>query len=179
MRGRAVAAGVVVIVLVVIAFVQPTPGTVLASSPLLGRPAPPLTGPILAGPPLVQSSLRGRFVVVNFFASWCVDCRIEAPQLSLFHAQHKSGRTVRMVMVAFADKPNTARAFLASTGATWTSLEDPQGQNTLYWGVRAPPETFVVAPNGIVVAKFVGPVTADALDAVLAGGPRRSAQGAG
>lgn len=164
-------AGVLLLGLVAVAVAfaaQPSPGAAQASSPLLGKKAPPLSGPYLAGAHLNPSQFQGEWVVVNFFASWCVDCRIEAPALDRFAAQHPPGSRVAMVMVAYADPAQAAAGFLRLNGG-WPAIEDPAGQIALDWGVREPPETFVVAPDRRVVARFIGPVRASQLDAVLAG----------
>lgn len=157
--------GAMVVATAVIFSLQPSPGAQQAATPLLGRAAPPLAGPQLWGPPLPATP--GRWEVVNFFASWCVDCRIEAAALNRFAAT----RAASVVMVAFADPPGAARSFLSLTGSTATAIADPKGQVALAWGVREPPETFVVAPSGKVVARFVGPVRAAQLEAVVASRP--------
>ena len=171
MTALRIGAGALLAALVGVAVVfaaQPSPGAVQASSPLLGKKAPPLSGPYLAGAHLQASQLKGEWVVVNFFASWCVDCRIEAAALDRFAAQHPQGSGVQMVMVAYADPPQAAAGFLRLNGG-WPAIEDPGGQIALDWGVREPPETFVVAPDDRVVARFIGPVRASQLDSVLAG----------
>ncbi len=122
-------------------------------SPLLYRQAPALQGQSLAGSgPISLASFRGRFVLVNYFASWCTSCAAEMPQLAKLA---RSG-TVAVLGVDYDDQASSARSFLARYGAAYPVIEDPTGQNSVRWGVSAPPESFLVAPDGVVIAKIVG-----------------------
>jgi cytochrome c biogenesis protein CcmG/thiol:disulfide interchange protein DsbE len=80
-----------------------------------------------------------------------------------------------MLSVVFDDTAPAARTYQATLGATWPTLADPDGRLALTFGVRAPPSTFVVAPDGRVVAYLVAPVTASDLDQIIA---RAKASGA-
>ena len=68
----------------------------------------------------------------------------------------------------FDDSASSARSFMRSTGATWPAVVDGGGQIALDYGVRGPPETFIVSPGGTVVAHFDGPMTNASLDYWLA-----------
>jgi cytochrome c biogenesis protein CcmG/thiol:disulfide interchange protein DsbE len=137
-----------------------------ARSPLLGQPAPPITGTsVVDGTHVDLSSLRGRFVVVNFFASWCVPCQDEQPQLVKWAGESPSHA---IVGVLFSDTPGPAKAFLAANAGTWPALADPGGQLALNYGVRGPPESYLLDPQGVVLAKFVGEVSAAGLDRLVA-----------
>ncbi|MGH9101654.1 MAG: redoxin family protein [Acidimicrobiales bacterium] len=163
------ALGVGVVALGLVLALQPSQGTVEAATPLLGRESPPLSGPSLGGSAVSPAGLRDRWLVVSFFASWCVDCQVEAPQLETFQAQEAPG--ARIVMVdGFGDSASAARSFLRRSHEDWSAIADPGGATALAWGVRAPPETFVVNPHGTVVAKFVGPVESAQLERVMLGG---------
>ena len=137
-----------------------------ARSPLLGLPAPAITGTsIVDGAHVDLSSLRGRFVVVNFFASWCVPCQDEQPQLVKWAGESPSHA---IVGVLFSDTPGPAKAFLAANAGSWPALADPDGQLALNYGVRGPPESYLLDPQGVVLAKFVGEVSAAGLDRLVA-----------
>ncbi len=107
-------AGAVLLVLVVVGIVlatrTPQEATAVQST-LLGRQAPGFTGTDLAtGARVSLSSLRGHYVVVNFFASWCIPCQEEAPDLSRFHFEQTHATDgADMVSVVFHDTTSTAR----------------------------------------------------------------------
>lgn len=164
--GMAVLAVVVVTFAVVLAL-QPSQGAVEARTPLLEHSAPSISGPHLSGPPL--GTWRKGWTVVNFFASWCSDCSLEASQLRRFN-QQMAPSGVRTVMVSYDDTASAAKSFLKQTGASWTAMSDPSGSTALAWGVTGPPETFVISPGGLVVAKFVGPINAGQLVDVIFSG---------
>jgi thiol-disulfide isomerase/thioredoxin len=110
----------------------------------------------------------GTFVVLNFFAPWCEPCQAEGPELVHFAFEHQQAGDAKMVSVVFDDSASDARSYQATLGATWPTLADPQGTIALSYGVRAPPSTFLIAPDGRVVAYIVAPVTAADLDGLIA-----------
>lgn len=139
-----------------------------ADSPLLGKVAPSLAGKTLEGESFDLTSLRGRFVVVNFFASWCQPCRVEAPELRRWAQRHQAAGDAELVNVLFQDTPEAARAFFADYGGvTWPVLAVDTDTIGLDWGVAKVPETFVVNPDGVVVAKTIATVTEADLDGLL------------
>lgn len=159
---------VMAVVIGVLATRRPA-AVVEADTPLLGKPAPQISGRSLEGTEVNLASLRGRFVVVNFFASWCEPCAEEAPHLVAWAYAHKSGpNAVSLIGVPFDDPPSAVLGFMRSTGAFWPVVPDPSGKLALEYGVRGPPETFVIAPDGRVIAHYDGPVTGRQLDSLLA-----------
>ena len=138
-------------------------------SPLLGHRAPNFHGADLTtGAPVSLASLRGHYVVINFFASWCTPCQQEAPDLSRFHYQQThSADGAEMVSVVFHDTTSTARSFLRQNGDLWPAVSDPGGTIAENYGVTAPPTTFVVNPAGRVTAVLEGPATQKNLDTFL------------
>jgi len=139
-------------------------------SPLLGKPAPDIVGPTVTSSDGAQYKLsdrRGRFVVVNFFATWCAPCQQEHPELVSFARRHLQAGDAEVVSVVFGDNDNDVKKFFQENGGEWSVVSDPQGQIALDYGVTGIPESFVIDPNGFVVSKITGGVTSEGLDAIL------------
>jgi cytochrome c biogenesis protein CcmG/thiol:disulfide interchange protein DsbE len=137
-------------------------------SPLVGTPAPPVRGLTVDGTAFTLARPPGTYVVLNFFASWCPPCQTEGPELVRFAFEHQQAGDARLVSVVFDDRASDARSYQATLGATWPTVADPRGVIALSYGVRAPPSTFLIAPDGRVVAYIVAPVTAADLDGLIA-----------
>lgn len=166
----AIGIALVAIALVAVLATAPPSAETVASSPLIGHQAPPIEGVDLAGHFVSLSGLRGSYVLVNFYASWCPPCRTESPQLVQFAYGHPAGQRVAVLGVVFADTAANAAAFEREVGATWPSLTDPGGKAAIAYGVNGPPQSFLVAPDGTVVARILGGVTASgpsSLDALV------------
>ncbi|TQM09882.1 TlpA family protein disulfide reductase [Pseudonocardia kunmingensis] len=148
----------------------------LVDSPLIGQPAPDVVLPELEGPEEVSlAALRGRIVVVNFWASWCVACREEHAALLAAAKQYRDAE-VTVVGIDYQDGTASAAAFLDELGRggdNYLYASDVGSRAALEFGLFGVPETFVLDRSGTVVAKITGPSTypllAGALDAVLAG----------
>ena len=152
----------------------------LVDSPLLGKPAPAATLPDLdGGGDLTLASLRGRVVVVNFWASWCVPCRTEHPELVAAAAAYR-GAGVTFVGVNYQDQRSSALRFLddLGRGRGYRYVTDPGSRAALDFGVFGVPETYFLDRSGVVAAKITGPSTlpllARTLDDILAGRAPRS-----
>ncbi|HEY5251485.1 MAG TPA: TlpA disulfide reductase family protein [Acidimicrobiales bacterium] len=159
---------VVLAALLVLLATRPPSAATEVYTPLLGKPAPALSGTTLSGGHFQLTAYRGRWVVVNFFASWCPPCQDEEPDLVAFAFQHRSPGDPALIGVVYDDTTSSARSFEHSAGATWPTLVDPGGQIALRYGVRGPPETFLISPQGIVVAHLDSAVNATDLDQQIA-----------
>jgi cytochrome c biogenesis protein CcmG/thiol:disulfide interchange protein DsbE len=136
-------------------------------SPLIGKPAPAFTLPLLGAPDrqLSAQELKGQVWVLNVWASWCVPCRQEHP---LITELAKSGG-VPVYGLNYKDKPTDASAWLAKLGDPYAAtLSDRDGLVGIDYGVYGVPETFVIDRQGVIRLKHIGPVTPEAMrDKVL------------
>ena len=137
-------------------------------SPLLGQVAPTIEGPTIDGGKVSAGEHRGRWVVLNFFASWCTPCLQEHPQLNAFDLAHRAKGDAVLISVTFDDSAEDARAFFEERGGDWPVIDDPDNSIGVAFGVAQVPETFVISPDGVVVQRFAGPVTRQAIDDVIA-----------
>ena len=139
-----------------------------ADSPLVGRVAPPIEGVTIDGSTFDLDDARGQWVVVNFFATWCVPCRTEHPQLVEFASRHAVSGDAQVVSIAFDDQPDEVAGFFADQGGDWPVLVEGTGRTALDYGVSGVPESYLVAPSGVVATKIIGGVTADGIDRIIA-----------
>ncbi len=148
-RGLAVAALVVAVVVVI----EVASGG--GKSPD-GRPAPPLPQQALRPPGTDLAQLRGKPALVDFFASWCVPCHEEAPTLQ--ELSRSLGAKATVVAVDWDDADGPARAFVRKYGWKFPVLTDTDGSVGESYGVDIGlPTSFVLDPQGRIVAKFEGP----------------------
>ncbi len=128
-------------------------------SPLLDRPAAAFTVTTFAGSPLSLESLRGKVVMLNFWASWCRPaCYEEAPALERTWREYKD-KGVVVVGIDIQDRDEAARAFLAEFGHSFPNAPDPAGRIAVDYGVYGVPETFFIDRKGRVRFKQVGALT--------------------
>lgn len=137
-------------------------------SPLPGTPAPFFTLPTMESVDTVDlAALRGDVVVLNFWASWCVPCRIEHADLVQAAAMFQP-RGVHFLGILYQDRIPSAQAFLRELGGTnYPTLLDDATRTGISYGVTGVPETFVIGRDGVVVWKYNGPVTAAQLASVI------------
>ncbi len=162
------AIGVAAIAFVAVLATRPSAQTALANSPLLGKPAPAIQGTALDGTAVALEQYRGKFVLVNFVASWCVPCRQEHPELVKFSQRHMAAGDAQILGVIFDDTLPNVRRFFEELGGNWPVAADPDGQIALDYGVRGPPESFLIDPRGFVISKTIGQSTADGIDRLIA-----------
>lgn len=131
---------------------------------VLGRPAPDVVVQSFEGTQVSLAGLRGRPVVLNFWASWCQPCRQEEGPLK--DAAQRWVGTVAFLGVNIQDSESSARAYLTRARYPYPVGPPVSGVPPAY-GVKAPPETFFIDANGIVVARFLGPLDSALIDRYL------------
>jgi cytochrome c biogenesis protein CcmG/thiol:disulfide interchange protein DsbE len=137
-------------------------------SPLVGKPLPTLSGTTLAGDALSTDDLLGTPLVVNLWASWCIPACVDEQPVLMAAVRAHAGE-LALVGVLYQDTAADARDFLLRYGdGGWPQLLDATGRMAVDLGVTGPPETFFVDADGVVVAKHVGPLTAELMDSYLA-----------
>ncbi len=126
-------------------------------SALIGTKAPTLNLPPLEGanlPALTDSAIKGKLTLVNVFASWCIPCREEHPILKELAKDSR----LNVVAINYKDKNDNAVRFLGELGNPFAAIGvDPKGQAAIDWGVYGIPESYLVAPDGTILYKRVGP----------------------
>jgi len=118
---------------------------------------------------------KGRWVLVNFWASWCTPCRAEAPALEEFQRQH-GGPRFTVLGIDSQDLSGDAKAFVERYGLSYPQLRDGNGDNADEYGTTGVPENFLVDPKGKVRLVVPGPIGEEKLSGEVApllpgGGP--------
>ncbi len=135
-------------------------------SPLIDKPAPDFSLPLLSDPNTVRSpkDLLGHPWIMNIWASWCAACRIEHPLFNQLAAQ----TDIMLVGMNYKDENPAAEQWLAQMGNPYQQIiVDAKGSAGLDWGVYGVPETFLIDAEGIIRYKHVGPITADTVRDII------------
>lgn len=138
-------------------------------SPLPGRPAPEFALPVMDAPgdTVRLAELRGDVVVVNFWASWCLECRHEHSDLSLAATRYASDG-VHFYGILYNDTPANGRAWIREMGGqTYPALLDEGSRTAIGYGLYGVPETFIIDREGTVVHKQIGPITLARLTSII------------
>ncbi|UCC47494.1 MAG: TlpA family protein disulfide reductase [Gemmatimonadota bacterium] len=130
----------------------------LVESPLPGRAAFDFVAPTLDGDTLSLSDLRGKVVVLNFWASWCIACIDEHANFTEAERRYADD-DFRMLGVVYQDTPENARRWMQRMGGGWPSVIDASSRIAIDYGVYGVPETYFIDKNGRVAFKQIGPVS--------------------
>ena len=121
-----------------------------------GTMAPALNGPTLDARPLSTAELRGKVLVLNFWASWCLECRREMPQLERIHREF-ARHGLAVIGIDVRENRDAARRYAKELGLTFPLVLDPDGTINAAYGVIGLPTTIVVGRDGRAVGLAVGP----------------------
>jgi len=158
--------GVIAAALIVVLAASPVQSDRSSGSPLIGSLAPEIDAADTDGEPFDIDRYRGSWVLLNFFATWCGPCKIEHPELVAFAERHAGGEAF-VISVAFNEEPEVVEQFFAENGGDWPIIAEGNGRFALEYGVVRLPESYLIAPDGTVVAKFEGGVTSAEVDSVI------------
>ena len=159
-KTRGAAAGLIAFLTLLGTLAIGQPAGMLQGLGLAGYPAdtrpPGFSAATVDGPPLSLESLRGRVVLLNFWATWCLECRNEMPALEQLHRDYAS-RGLSVLAVNFREAPGTVRQYAHELSLTMPLLVDPAGAITKSYGVIGLPTSFLIGRDGRAVARAIGP----------------------
>ena len=136
-------------------------------SPLMGKPAPDFqVYELNGGQKFSLNEFKGMPIVLNFWASWCAECRTEAVILEDFFQKYgENNKQLVMIGIAIQDSPKNAKAFASHFGKTYLlGLDDEAGNIALDYGIYGVPETFFIDPEGNIFHKTIGMVTKELME---------------
>ncbi len=122
----------------------------------ISKPAPDFELQDSAGNTWTLSSLKGKVVFVNFWATWCKPCRDEMPSIEALN-KAMAGQPFQMLSIVFNDDLQMAESFARRLGATFPVLANPDSELTGAYMITGVPETFLIDAEGILRHKFIGP----------------------
>ena len=137
--------------------------TYISTSPLIGRKIPDHELSLSNGSTINLNTLKGKILVINFWASWCSPCKEEAPAIESSWTKYRS-KGVEFIGINIMDDKNSAIKYLTEIESSYINAIDKDGKLAVDFGISGVPETLFVDPNGIIVDKYIGPLTEDLID---------------
>ena len=163
--GRLVAVAVVLVIVGIVAVL----GLAFRRDPhdirtgTVGKPAAAFDLERLDGQGRIRlEDYRGRTVILNFWASWCIPCKQENPALAAVWERYRTSEVV-LIGIVYEDTPEAAREYTERLGNTWPSGVDADGRTGIAYGVFGIPETFFVGPDGVIAGRHIGPIDQETL----------------
>jgi peroxiredoxin len=136
-------------------------------APELNAIAPPFTLPALAGDNVRLADLRGRVVIINFWATWCEPCEFEIPELQAVYQRYKA-RGLRLLAVNLGESRPAVQQWVDTLGLTFDVLLDERQQVAAQYQLRGQPSTYIISPEGMITQIIYGPVSRETLEAAIA-----------
>lgn len=136
-----------------------------STSRLLGRRVPQIQGTAMDGSSYDIDDSRGRWVLVNFFATWCPPCVAEHPDLVALEAWGEETDQLDLVAIVFNDSEAKVQDFFNEYGGNWPVIND--SEPAISFQIQAVPETFLVDPFGVVQVHFTGGLDAEEVIAII------------
>lgn len=152
------AVGLCLLLLALSACSSPPPQSVGGAPPAVGQAAPDFTLTALDGKSYALSELRGKVVIVNFWATWCPPCRAEMPSMEKLHRELEDEGLVMLAVNIEKDGRQTVPRFLATSPHSFPVLIDEREEVQKRYGVYKFPESFVIRKNGIIDDKVIGAI---------------------
>ena len=140
--------------------IKHSPQKGIIASPLIGKPAPAFSLPSLTDPAqaVASADLKGRWYLLNVWGTWCFECRAEHQML----LEARDAHALPLIGLDWKDDDARAREWLTELGNPYQAVAlDHSGNTAVDYGVYGAPETFLINAQGIIVYKYVGPLTRD------------------
>jgi cytochrome c biogenesis protein CcmG/thiol:disulfide interchange protein DsbE len=158
-RNAAAVVGVLVVAMIALLAFGGGDDDQVEQNRLLGQRVPAVAGIAVDGTDFDIDDLRGQWVLVNFFGTWCPPCVAEHPDLVELERWGAENGRLSLTSVAFNDRPEAVAEFFDTYGGSWPVLDD--ANLSVEFQIAMIPESFLVAPSGLVVQHFTGGITAD------------------
>lgn len=126
----------------------------------IGMPAPDFALKDIEGKTWKLNELKGKIVILNFWASWCNDCKVEKKAIQSYLNKNGNPDDLLFITVLYKDDPKTVGEMVKKAGFTFPVLID-DGTVSFIYGIKGVPETFLIDKNGILRHKIIGPVEWD------------------
>jgi cytochrome c biogenesis protein CcmG/thiol:disulfide interchange protein DsbE len=124
----------------------------------VGKPAAAFSVPKLDGAgTLTLDDAKGKVTIVNFFASWCIPCKQENPDLVRVYERYRASDVV-FIGVLYQDSRDSGLKYVKDNGVTWPTGSDDDGRVAFAYGVFGIPETYFIDADGIIQGRHIGPI---------------------
>lgn len=137
--------------------------TSVKESPLVGKKAPDIEIESFDGAKVQLTDFDNKIVLLNFWASWCMPCKQEAPELDSSWNKYRNSDVV-FIGINILDEESNARRYLDQYKPEYLNGYDRQGNVALDYGVSGVPETYFISKGGIIVDKYIGPLSEQLID---------------